>query len=134
RHSLSLEEVPQQLAGTVLSDPADYLRPVIEPRMPHQITYAPAHSGLRIVRAEHQPPHFREHYGSGALRARLECHVQGAVGETVGREDAERILDGEQLGVGGGVATGHRWVVSRRDGRTVPNPARTGRAPPGARR
>src|SRR3989442_10139918 len=47
---------------------------------------------------------FRSHHRPGALGAGLERHVERAVFQAVGVERAHGVLDGEQLGVSGGIA------------------------------
>ena len=63
--------------------PALHIHAVIQPRMPHQVSHRSTHARLLIVRAKHELPHLRQDNGAGALRARLERHVERAVGEAV---------------------------------------------------
>src|SRR5207237_6076171 len=70
-----------------------------------------AHPRLLIVRAEHQLPDLCKHDCTRALRARLDCDVERAVGEAIGFERVERPLDGQKLGVIGRILPRHGLVV-----------------------
>jgi hypothetical protein len=83
--------------------------------MPDQIPDGSAHPRLVVVGAEHQLADLGEHDRPGALRARLERHVEGAAVQSVGAERLERALDREQLGVGRGIAAVHGFIVRPRD-------------------
>src|SRR5437016_3064661 len=115
------EEGFQKLRARSFFDPSYYLWPVIERRVAEEIGDRARHPRLGIVRPEHDPPQLRQHNRPGALRAGLERDVESAVFQAVGVERAQGLLDGEQLGVSGGIAPSYCLVVRSSDDRAVPH-------------
>ncbi len=64
--------------------------------------------------------HFGEDDRARALRARLERHVQRAVAESIGLQQGERPLHGQELGVRRRIAPADDLVVRTHDHRPVP--------------
>src|SRR5947208_1721216 len=81
--SLRRKEPLDQLAACLRFNAALHVHAVIQPRMPHQIPHRPAHPRLLIVCPKHQCLDLGEYNRPRALRARLDRHVQRAVGEPV---------------------------------------------------
>src|SRR5256886_5775865 len=121
------EEGFQKLRARSFFDPSYYLWPVIERRVAEEAGAEPRHPRLGIVRPEPDPPQLRQHNGHGALRAGLERDVESAVFQAVGVERAQGLLDGEQLGVSGGIAPSHCLVVRPSDDRAVSRDHRSDR-------
>src|SRR2546425_6633924 len=82
---LRREEILDQLGARLGLHAALHIYAMIQPRMADNIPDRPAHPRLLVIRPKHERPDFREHDRPGALRARLDRHVEGAIGETVGR-------------------------------------------------
>ena len=68
-------------------------------------------AAFRIVRAEDQAADARVADGSGAHRAGLQRHHQGQPGQAIIAEPRGRFAQGENLGVGGGIAAADRGVA-----------------------
>src|SRR2546428_697749 len=81
--------------ATSLERAADPSGAVFEVGVREQPPPASRHSRLRIVRPEHDPAHLRQHDRARALGTRLERDVQGAIGEAVGLEVAQGLLNRE---------------------------------------
>src|SRR5437016_10294099 len=109
--AVRLEEGGEQGAARFLEHPALDRDAMVEPRVPYDVAHAPAHPRLYIVCPEYQPPDFSEHERACALGAGLERDVQGTVFEAIARGDLQRLLNREQLGVGGGIAARDRLIV-----------------------
>src|SRR6266545_1110703 len=105
------KKLAHQLHTLLGLNSALHLHPMIQPRMPDQIPYRPAHPRLLVIRPEHQLPDFGQHDRPRALRARLDRNVERAVGKTIRLERVERALDREKLGMIGGILAGDRLVM-----------------------
>src|SRR6266566_2968929 len=114
------EERPQQGATLLLFHPSDHLHPMIQAGVAQDVSETPHHPCLRVVRSEDHTPDFGEDDRARALRARLERHVQRAVAESIGLQQGERSLHGQELGVGRRIAPANGLVVRTHDHRAVP--------------
>src|SRR2546425_7188094 len=81
---LRREEILDQLGARLRLNPALHVHAMIQPRMPHDVPHRPAHPRLLIERPKHERFYSRQHDRARALRARLDRHVERAIGETVG--------------------------------------------------
>ena len=93
------EESLQQVPALECEEAADDLGAVIEAGMPKEVVHRPRHAAARIVRAEDDPLDLGQDDRAGALRARLERHVQGRGSEPVLAQHLERPPDREYLRV-----------------------------------
>lgn len=88
---------------------------MVEPRILQKVVQAPGHAGFRVGRAENHTRHPSENHRSGAMGARLQRGVQGAVLQAPIAETTSGAPNGQRLRVGRGIAVLDGAVVSLRD-------------------
>ena len=111
-----LEKLNQQGAGRFGADAAIDFGTMMAGRLLEEARAVLDRAHLLVRRAEIEPADAGEGNGGGAHGARLERHIEIAIGEPLAAELAGRLADRQQFGMGGRVAVGERAVAGRRRG------------------
>jgi len=110
------EEPVQQGGRLVGQHPAEHLGAVVEPPVAHHVPQGAHGTGARFPGPEHDPVDPGEHRRAGAHRAGLEGDDERAAAEApVIAVVPGGLAQGEDLGVGGGVAVDDPAVVAGAD-------------------
>jgi len=88
---------------------------VVQPRFRRKIDDAAARAGFRVGRRIHQALNARVKNRADAHRARLQCHIQGAIQQTVIGQMHPGCAHRHDFGMRGGIGGGNRAVITAPD-------------------
>src|SRR5207248_4896784 len=106
------EELPQERATLLRQDAAVHRDTVVEARVAEHVEEGVHGAGLRIRDGVDQPIDARVDESAGAHRARFERRVHRRSGEPPAPERPRGLLQGENLGVRGGIVQAFARVAS----------------------